>query len=199
LAFHLPDLIKNGDINGRIYQKYEDLLKKTSEYQILCDLRSQNKFIIGMSIKPLKDINKTKEVVEKISNFINFINSRHKDRVHFVFFPFAQTNLDLGLENDMIPINDIINKIKIKNISLISHMNPILWYFLIGFTDIFIGMRFHSIIFAFINNKPFVAIPYENKIWNFIKENNCNNVLPLENFDDNYLIEFVEKELKGRL
>lgn len=189
LAFELPNIIKNG-----LYQKYDNLLKRTLEYNILKDIKNNNKFIIGISIKPLKDKNKTIEITEKIAKFIDIINSQYENKIHFVFFPFAKTSLDIGVEDDTIVINDIINKVKFKeNVTIISHMNPILWYLLIEFIDIFIGMRFHSIIFAFVNNKPLLAIPYENKVWNFIEDKNCKNVLTLENFDEKYLMKFFEE------
>lgn len=197
LALQLPDILKNGNINdninGDMYQKYEDLLKKTSEYEIISQKKSQGKFIIGISLKPLNDIDKTKEIIEKISNFVNIINSEFAEKVNFVLFPFAQENLEVGKENDLVLFNDIINKIENRNnIIIASHMNPILWYLLIRLVDIFIGMRYHSIIFSFLNNKPFVAIPYANKVWNFLKENSCPNVLSLENFNEDYLIRFFK-------
>lgn len=193
LALQLPNILENGGL----YQKYENLLKKTSEYKTINYVRSHGKFVIGISVKQLNNAIQTKNIVEKISNFINIINSEYLDMVHFIFFPFAQTNLDEGKENDMILINNIINKVKFKdNIIIVSHMNPILWYLLVMLVDILIGMRFHSIVFAFLNNKPFVAIPYENKVWNFIKSNNCSNVLPLENLNEDYLVEFFKNNFK---
>lgn len=36
--------------------------------------------------------------------------------------------------------------------------------------DIFVGMRFHSLLLATINKTPFVAIAYDTKCWRFIKE-----------------------------
>lgn len=191
LALELPGILKKNN-------KYENMLKKTTECDILDRIRSQNKYIVGISIRRLNNIDKTKEVAEKISNFINIVSSKYADKVQFVFFPFSYALSDESKENDLALTNDVINKTRFKdNITVIPHMNPIVWCLLMKFVDIMIGMRYHSIVFSFINGKPFVAIPYENKVWNFMRDNNCKNVLPLENFDEDYLVQFFENNFNS--
>ncbi len=190
LALELPSILEK----YKLYEKYEKLLKTTPDYNTLKYIKSKNKYIVGISVKPLNDIEKTKEIIEKIANFINIINSSYENKIHFVFFPFAKTsNADLKRENDEIMANEIINRVSFKdNIIIISHSNPILWYLLMKWVDSFIGMRYHSILLAYMAHIPFVAIPYENKILNFIQEFEYENVLSLENFDEKYLIEFLK-------
>lgn len=191
LALELPAILSN----YRLYQKYDKILKETPEYYILSRIKEQDKYIIGLSIKPLKSLDKTRELIDITSKFINIANIEYNHRVHFAIFPFAGTNSDI--ENDELLTDEIIKKVEFKeNITVISRNNPIIWYLLIRFVNIFIGMRFHSIIFAFINNIPLLAIPYENKVWNFIKDANLENVVTLDDLDEKYLIKFLEGNIR---
>jgi polysaccharide pyruvyl transferase WcaK-like protein len=59
LAFELPNLL----LKYELCQKYDRLLKETSDYDILSHIKAQDKYIIGLSIKPLKNLEKTKELM----------------------------------------------------------------------------------------------------------------------------------------
>ncbi|MCX9081528.1 MAG: polysaccharide pyruvyl transferase family protein [Candidatus Methanoperedens sp.] len=190
LALELPAFLSKQELG----QKYESLLKETPEYNILSHIKDQDKYIIGLSIKPLKNLDKTRELIDITSKFINIANTKYNPRIHFAFFPFAGTNSDI--ENDELLTDEIIKKVDFKeNITVISRNNPIIWFLLTRSVNIFIGMRFHSIIFAFVNNITLLAIPYENKVLNFIKDVNLQNVVTLDNLDEKYLLKFLEDNI----
>lgn len=186
LALELPDILKDNEL----YQKYENVFENIPEYDIFKHIKCRYKYVVGISIKPLKDKNKTKELENIIPNFINIVNSKYENKIHFVFFPFS--------EHDKISTSNVISKVKFKdNITIMRHTDPIIWYlFIKKFIDIFIGIRFHSIIFAYINDKPFLAIPYENKVWNFMRSIQSENILTLENINEKYLVSFIESNVR---
>lgn len=47
--------------------------------------------------------------------------------------------------------------------------------------DVFVGMRFHSLLLSTVNQVPFVAVAYDTKCWRFIQEIGYPYALELEN------------------
>lgn len=52
--------------------------------------------------------------------------------------------------------------------------------------DVFVGMRFHSLLLALVNRVPFVAVAYDTKCWRLIEETGYPHAIELEKleFDD---------------
>jgi polysaccharide pyruvyl transferase WcaK-like protein len=108
-----------------------------------------------------------------------------------LFFPFAKAP-----KNDEEFIRSLIKNLKSKdNITIVSHTNPIAWYKAIKeLTDVFIGMRYHSVIFSFKAGKPVLCIPYERKVVEFLKDYhrpNCTAVLPSE-ISESHIVDFLQ-------
>ncbi len=62
-------------------------------------------------------------------------------------------------------------------------------------TDLFIGMRFHSLLLSTVNQLPFVAVAYDTKCWRFIEESNYRYALKLEDLEEEKLLTICENAL----
>ena len=164
------------------------------EYEKVHLLKVQGKLIVGISLRPMrKDPLLNRIIVEEFSKALNTLSDRYKDKIHFLFFPFAKT----PSRTDEEFIQRVINNLKCKEkASIVSHTNPIAWYRAIKeLTDIFVGMRYHSIIFSFMAGKPVLSMPYEKKVDEFLKDYNRKNypvVLPSK-INESHIIDFIQR------
>jgi polysaccharide pyruvyl transferase WcaK-like protein len=170
----------------------DTLLPNIIEYEKIRLLKDQGKLIVGISLKPMKDPLLNKRIVEEFSSALNTLNDKYKQSIHFLFFPFAKTPPKTDEEFMQSVINNLRNK---DNATIVSHTNPIAWYRAIKeLTDVFIGMRYHSIIFSFKSGKPILSIPYERKVVEFLKDYNrkdCTVVFPPQ-ISESHIIDFIE-------
>jgi polysaccharide pyruvyl transferase WcaK-like protein len=58
--------------------------------------------------------------------------------------------------------------------------------------DVFIGMRFHSLLLATALGTPFVAVSYDTKCARFVDENGYNYAVPLEELTEEKLTKVYE-------
>jgi polysaccharide pyruvyl transferase WcaK-like protein len=164
------------------------------EYEKVRLLKDQGKLIVGISLRPMrKDPLLNRIIVEEFSKALNTLSDRYKDKIYFLFFPFAKT----PSRTDEEFIQRVINDLKCKDkASIVSHTNPIAWYRAIKeLTDIFIGMRYHSIIFSFMAGKPVLSVPYEKKVVEFLKDYNRKNypvVLPSQ-INESHILDFIQR------
>lgn len=49
--------------------------------------------------------------------------------------------------------------------------------------DVFVGMRFHSLLLATVNKVPFVAVAYDTKCWRFIEEVEYTHAIKIEDLE----------------
>jgi polysaccharide pyruvyl transferase WcaK-like protein len=163
------------------------------EYEKVRLLRDQGKLIVGISLKAMKDPLLNKRILGEFSNAINTLTDRYKHRIHFLFFPFAKT----PPKSDEDFIQSLISNLRHKdNTTIVNHTNPVAWYRAIKeLTDLFIGMRYHSIIFSFKAGKPVLALPYENKVVEFLKDynrTNCRTVFPAQ-ITESHIMDFIHE------
>jgi polysaccharide pyruvyl transferase WcaK-like protein len=177
--------------------KYIDDLPKVSEYDDIMKHKRRGNFVVGISLKPLHNKNLTLKIIDEFSNAMNILNREYGDSIFFVFFPFAKT--DSKIEDDASMINELLEKVSAKdNIVQISHSDPLSWFVAISrLVDIFIGMRYHSIIFATEARKPVLCIPYENKIYQFLSKKNKSlpetSIMEPTHTSEVTIINFVKK------
>jgi polysaccharide pyruvyl transferase WcaK-like protein len=168
-------------------------LPKIIEYEKVRLLKEQGKLIVGISLKPMRDPLLNKRIVGEFSNALNTLNDKYKQSIHFLFFPFANTPPSTDEEFMRSVIINLRDK---DNVTFVSHANPIAWYGAIKeLTDVFIGMRYHSVIFSFRAGKPVLSIPYERKVDEFLKDHsrpNCKVVFPSE-ISESHIVHFVQR------
>lgn len=64
--------------------------------------------------------------------------------------------------------------------------------------DLFIGMRFHSLLLATVNQVPFIAVAYDTKCWRFIEEHDYPHAVELENLELDTLTKHYDNSIRTR-
>lgn len=161
----------------------------------------KKKIIIGISVKPVNKNEINERIVNEFLTTINILNLKYPDKLRFVFFPFAKTESDVESDEKLTNvIRSRLSRVDNDSTTVIEHSDPLLWYVAIKkYIDIFVGMRFHSIIFASQAVKPTICIPYERKIVEFLKgkqsDSNTSVVLP-EDLGSFRIISLVEAHIE---
>lgn len=133
--------------------------------------------VIGINI--LSDIPDWIDRNTYIATMRQFVTNRLNEGSYVVFIPFQY---DYNPRNDRIFMHEVFDDI------LASHAN---YHFVEQVTintvgsllrqcDVFVGMRFHSLLLSTVNQVPFVGIAYDTKCWRFIQQNNYPHALQLE-------------------
>jgi polysaccharide pyruvyl transferase WcaK-like protein len=181
-------------------QKHALLLDGThegviAEYARIKNEKLSGKLIIGLSVKPLLSKEMSTKMISLFSSSIEYLNRKYSNRLFFVFFPFAETNS--VIENDSVMVDEILKRANSpKNAIKVKHTHPLLWYSAIKeLVDVFIGMRYHSVILTLLASKPLLCIPYENKVNEIMSSKakdlaNISMVTPYK-LSQNDIIEFI--------
>jgi polysaccharide pyruvyl transferase WcaK-like protein len=187
LATFLPELVSH---SGRLEQYEQETAAAFGEIIARCD----RKHVVGISIKPLKDAALNEQLIAEFAEYINAMSKGWQD-IMFILFPFANT--ESPVENDSAMLDELCGRLdSTENIVRMQHTNPILWYlFMRNNVDLFIGMRFHAVIFSHIAGVPFLAIPYENKVAEYIRDIQHQEVIAPAAVTGEQLIAFTRQRL----
>jgi polysaccharide pyruvyl transferase CsaB len=149
-------LLKEIGINDNVVNLTEDpvygLYNKESN-----EIKSEEINKIGISVRNWNDNN----YINHITSFLNKLN-KGKD--------FSVDILPFHKGEDIIISNRLKNKLKMK-VNVLDYtddfdkINKVYSTF-----DLFIGVRFHSLVFAAINLVPFIGISYDPKVSTLIKD-----------------------------
>lgn len=136
----------------------------------------KNKKIIGLSVTPFFSIyhnNFEKDImlVDKIANILEYcLENEKQTEIHLFIFHGGSRNSDIW-------ITKLLQKRLKKNIQIKTRVkiidynpDPIKILAHVGECDIFIGTKYHSLVFAYINNLPMLVINYHPKCQNFAEE-----------------------------
>lgn len=176
------------------------IMPEMQEHKIMRHQKKQGKLIIGISLKPLYDGYTNAKITNEFATAMNSLNSIFDNSLFFVFFPFAKTRSQV--ESDESLVENLLDRLNDKkNVLVLGHTNPVYWYVAMKeLVDIFIGMRYHSIIFAYMANKPVLCIPYENKITEFLNAKSGEytkfSIMKTGEVSSAKIIEFVRCESK---
>lgn len=120
------------------------------------------KFVKKFNIRSRKDKLKYNNFIKRISKFMNYCANNLNFQL--VFLPFWK-------DRDNIVHQEIINLLECKeNAYLLDKTyTPKQVKGTISIADFVFGMRLHSIIFASVNKKNFLAINYSQKVENYLK------------------------------
>jgi polysaccharide pyruvyl transferase WcaK-like protein len=183
-------------IHGTIYDNGS--LKKEQQFDIpeikeLERLRQKCSLLIGFALKPLRDIKKTALMINEIVRLIKKLSIIYNNKLCIVFFPFAKTSTIW--ENDLALARTIVKRIHHivgpNNVVIINIQNPNKVYSIMKkYIDILIGMRYHAILFAYAANDKIIAIPYENKVLQFLKIAKLSSV-PLDKLTSDSLLKKI--------
>lgn len=171
---------------------------------LLSHLKGNDGLVVGISAKPVHNQEVNLKLVSEFAAAISALNAQYAGTIHFVFFPFAKTKSKIESDDAMAQvIRGQLSKADNDNITVLEHTDPLSWFIAMrDYVDIFVGMRFHSIIFASEANKPILCIPYERKISEFLRVRHADpnlSVMQLENLDSSRIVEFVNDQVNKKL
>ena len=154
----------------------------------------QDNMVIGIVLRKCKEIEQDyAQKIIQLAKIADHLITKYKARL--IFLPF-QINNDLAL------INDIIKNMENSSAHcLVQVINPAQMLMLFSKLSLIIGMRFHSVLFATINGKPFIAIDYDPKVKNYVSSLGLSELLlnidqlTIKNIDNKlkYIIDNQEK------
>ena len=170
----------------------------------LSHLKRNDGLIVGISTKPVHNQEINLRLVSEFAAAISALNAQYAGRIHFVFFPFAKTESRIESDDAMAQIiRGQLSKDDNDNVTVLEHTDPLSWFIAIrDYVDIFVGMRFHSIIFASEAGKPVLCIPYERKISEFLQVRHADpnlSVMQLDNIDSSQIVEFVNDHVNKKI
>lgn len=159
----------------------------------LSDHLPSKNYILGVSILPFYDIyykNKGLDslFVNKIADGLNFwLENDELNRVHLFLIK--------NDEKDILITSELYDKLRLKNrVKIISYdRNPINTLVKISECTFFLGMRYHSCVFAYLSNIPLLVIRYAEKNQS-LAEDICLSTDAIISLD-----EILNGELKNRL
>jgi polysaccharide pyruvyl transferase WcaK-like protein len=163
------------------------------EYDFIVKVKQEKKMLLGLSLVSVHDESTRLQIIRELSKAINFLNSKY-DNFFVIFFPFAKAP---EKSSDILMAEELIKNLTRKeNFIVLTHANPLSWYSIIkNFIDVFIGMRYHSIVFASKADKPILCLPYENKVLEYLQTYKGRKIenIPMKNISSQSIIDFVEK------
>jgi polysaccharide pyruvyl transferase WcaK-like protein len=145
--------------------------------------RKKYKRVVGVNV--LSDIPDWIDRAQYINVMQRFVKTLLDDNVYVVFVPFQYT---FNPRNDLVFTEEIFGDIlkTRQNYTILSEatIDDISSY--LQQCDLFVGMRFHSLLLSTVNTVPFVAVAYDTKCWRFINEVNYPHAIELEKlqYDD---------------
>jgi len=172
-------LLKEIGINDNVVNLTEDpvygLYNKESN-----EIKSKEINKIGISVRNWNDNN----YINHITSFLNKLN-KGKD--------FSVDILPFHKGEDILISNRLKNELKMK-VNVLDYtddfdkINKVYSTF-----DIFIGVRFHSLVFAAINLVPFIGISYDPKVTTLIKDFGYQDLITTETVNEDLLTKEFNK------
>ena len=134
-----------------------------------------NELLVGLSMNYHREEKINEEMMRFIPETIDWIIDNYN--VHIIFFTFCpsfscngkRSDRDLGIKM----FEHVKNKNKFKVLDYYIHKETI---GLIGKMDIFVGMRYHSQVFAHKQGIPLIGIAYDDKCRRFLNENHLEGL-----------------------
>lgn len=141
--------------------------------------KASNQTIVGVNV--LSDIPDWIDRQQYIKTLHESLHALLKQNTFIVFLPFQYAfnpHSDREfLHKEILPaLQDSKNYLVIEE----PQLDTIQGY--LSQVDVFIGMRFHSLLLSTVLRKPFLGIAYDTKCWRFIEESRYPHALRLEDF-----------------
>ena len=139
-------------------------------------------------------IKKVNNWAEKWARMIDDFNLKYG--VKFVLLPFQKIRgEDYAILNNI--FEHVARKEAVKIQKFSSDLTEVLRLF--SQAKMVVGMRLHSLIFAFLTGKPMVALSYSDKVESLVKETGLiGQMLKLGDFDEQRLTSLLEETWQNR-
>ncbi len=170
---HSYEFLKNKNVRVFLYKDNSYLMDLLPKKELLADEFIKKHFHdgrnnIGISlVKPDLKADE-KHLIEEVAKYI----AKHHDNTDFWYYP-ADTNPSyLGDDKLAQDLLEEVKKVTSDEINLYmipKTYSPQFFFSTIKLMQGFIGMRFHTLLFAYRENVPFVGISYDSKCKSFIE------------------------------
>lgn len=164
--------------------------------------RTKYKKIVGVNV--LSDIPDWVDRDSYIKTMQQFVLKMLDQGNYIVFVPFQHA---FNLRNDLAFTHEVFDEIlkERSGYKILAEVPIDLASSYMQQCDVFVGMRFHSLLLSTVNQVPFVAVAYDTKCWRFIEEIDYPYAVKLENLTLDALLQAYdeasvsEEEIKAQL
>lgn len=155
--------------------------------------RSTYRRVVGVNI--LSDIPDWIDRKKYIQTMQTFVGELLSEGDYVLLVPFQHA---FNPRNDKVFMEDVFAKeLKMDGCELLSEVPIDQISSVLQQCDVFVGMRFHSLLLSLVNHVPFVAVAYDTKCWRFVQEVGYEHALELEKLDVKSLLEHYEHAVKA--
>jgi polysaccharide pyruvyl transferase WcaK-like protein len=150
--------------------------------------------VIGINV--LSDIPDWVDREQYITVMRAFVKEQLEKGTYILFIPFQTA---FNPRNDLIFTEEAFGDLLKgkKNYTLLRDVPVQYISSYLRMCDVFIGMRFHSLLLSAVNNVPFVAVAYDTKCWRFVEEIDYPYAIPLEKLELQSLTELYKNAVKN--
>ena len=154
--------------------------------------RKKYKSIIGLNV--LSDIPDWVDRERYISAMKRFASDLLDQGNYVIFVPFQHA---YNPRSDLVFIQENFKDLlkRYKNSMLLKEVPIDLASSYLQQCDLFVGMRFHSLLLSTVNRVPFVAVAYDTKCSRFIEEADYRYAIELEKLQSDNLLKLCQKAL----
>lgn len=154
--------------------------------------RTKYKKVIGINI--LSDIPDWVNRDQYISSMKRMITQLMDQGNYLIFFPFQYA---FNPRNDLAFMQENLYDVLKgrRNYMLLKEVPIDMVGSYLKQCDLFVGMRFHSLLLATASRIPFVAVAYDTKCWRFTQEENYRYAIELEKLQPDKLAKLCQKTL----
>ncbi|OGG26856.1 hypothetical protein A2960_01695 [Candidatus Gottesmanbacteria bacterium RIFCSPLOWO2_01_FULL_39_12b] len=144
-------------------------IKQVKEILRKEDIKISNHKVIGISVKRGKNNTTNAKIIFELVKVINWIVAKRNYTV--LLIPFCNDRIQYT-EKDLEFSLEILSKIKKQSciFCLKNYYTPQEIAGVLKLCDVFVGMRYHSLVFAYTLGIPLIPISYEEKCMDFVKK-----------------------------
>jgi len=151
--------------------------------------RSQYRRVVGVNI--LSDIPDWVDREHYITTMQRFVDELLSAGDYVVLVPFQHA---FNPRNDKVFMEDVFEKqLQEDGCELLAQVPIDEMSSVLQQCDVFVGMRFHSLLLSLASHVPFVTVAYDTKCWRFVQEVGYEYAIELENLDLESLLQQYER------
>ena len=144
--------------------------------------------IVGINV--LSDIPDWVDREKYIAVMRSFIQYLQKQNVYIVFIPFQTA---FNPRNDLTFIKENFEDLAKKSGTIVKDISIDTIVSTLRQCDLFVGMRFHSLLLSTVSHVPFLAVAYDTKCWRYVEEIDYPYAIKIEDITLESLIEIYER------
>jgi polysaccharide pyruvyl transferase WcaK-like protein len=158
-------------------------------------LRRQDGPLIGFSLMYIPASKYNSVLLDSFKGFIEYLFSKHSARFFFLTFHPRTINYSQKWKSDSEIAKIIIDRLPERireNCHVLNYYSPAETLKIVGALDVIISMRYHCLVFASMQHKPFIAISFDDKHSAFVKDFG-GEILNIDKISPEHLIKKWQK------